>query len=729
MSWAGRTLTLETGRLARQADGAVLVRYGDTVVLATAVASREPREGVDFFPLTVDYEERLYAVGRIPGGFPKREGKPSERSILAARLTDRPIRPLFPDGMRNDVQVIVTVLSVDYDCPFELCGLIGASAALHISDIPFLGPVGAAVVGLVDGKFVLNPTQEQQDRSRLHLTVAGTRDAVIMIEAGADQVPEDVLLQAIAFGQEHLQPVVDLQESLREQAGKPKREVPLRLPSPELDRSVRELVGASLRDALRDPDKLARERAVGQIEADVHAALAELQPELYVGHEDEVDRVLKDIQKEEMRRLILEEGVRADGRGLNEVRPISCEVGFLPRTHGSGLFTRGQTQVLSVCTLGAVSDVQVLDGLGSEEFKRYMHHYNFPPFSTGEARPLRAPSRRSIGHGALAERALLAVIPDEKQFPYTIRVVSEVLESNGSTSMASVCGSTLALMDAGVPIRAPVAGVAMGLVKEGERVAVLTDIQGMEDALGDMDFKVAGTKDGVTAIQMDIKTRGLSFEVLQAALAQAREARLYILDKMLAVIDRPRPELSPHAPRILVTRIDPDKIRDVIGPGGKTINRIIEETRVGNKKVTIDIDDDGTVHIAATNEEAGRRALARIQELVREIKPGQVYSGRVSRIASFGAFVEILPGKEGLVHISQLSHRRVGRVEDVVKVGDELLVKVTEIDPLGRINLSHREAVGDAHLSNAEALPSPSGRQGPAHRRTGPGGPPPKQRR
>jgi polyribonucleotide nucleotidyltransferase len=689
LDWAGRRLRLETGRLAKQANGAVLATYGDTVVLATAVMSREVREGIDFFPLTVDFEERLYAVGRIPGGFIKREGRATERAILAGRLIDRPIRPLFPKGFRNDVQVIATVLSVDHDAPVDITAMIGASAALHISDIPFAGPIAGLQVGLIDGRLVFNPTVDEAELSRLHLTVAGSRDAVIMIEAGADEVPEADILRAIREGHRFLQPVLELQEELRARAGKEKAEVQLFLPTPELEERARALIGSRLEEALHVEEKQAREARIEELRQDVRAALGEEFPD----QSGSFDAVFDAVLKKAVRKQIVLEGVRPDGRRPDEIRPISCDVGVLPRTHGSGLFTRGQTQVLTVCTLGALDDVQILDGIGVEEMKRYLHHYNFPPFSTGEARPLRAPSRRSIGHGALAERALLPMIPPMDTFPYTIRLVSEVLESNGSTSMASVCGSTLALMDAAVPIKAPVAGVAMGLVKEGEHVVVLTDIQGMEDALGDMDFKVAGTEAGVTAIQMDIKIAGLDDAVLERALAEARKGRLFILGKMRECIAAPRKELSPFAPRVIVMKVPTDKIREVIGPGGRTINRIIDETRVGNHKVAIDIEDDGTIHISSVNEEAGRRAVEMIRGIIREPEVGELYHGRVTRILNFGAFVEILPGKEGLIHISQLADERVGKVEDVLKVGDEVWVKLVEIDAQGRLNLSRKAAL------------------------------------
>jgi polyribonucleotide nucleotidyltransferase len=681
---AGRELTIETGKYAKQANGAVTVRYGDTMVITTATMSKEPREGIDFFPLTVDYEERLYAAGKIPGGFIKREGRPSEKAILASRLTDRPIRPLFPDGFRNDVQIVTTVLSVDQDNSPEICSIIGASAALSISEIPFGGPIAAVIVGLVDGKIVVNPTTGQAERSQMHLTVAGTKDAVMMVEAGAKEVPEDVILEAIMVGHEEIKKIVALQEEMVAKVGKPKVEVNLYKVNEEIDRAVRDFVTDKMAQAIANPDKLSREEDMDRVKAETIEHFSAIFPD----NLKDIGVVIQKVTKEIVRKNIINNGIRPDGRGVEEIRPIWCEVGILPRTHGSGVFTRGQTQVLTVVTLGALEDVQILDGLGLEESKRYMHHYNFPAFSVGEVRPSRGPGRREIGHGALAERALEPMIPPETEFPYAIRLVSEVLESNGSTSMASVCGSTLSLMDAGVPIKAPVAGVAMGLVKEQDQVVVLTDIQGIEDALGDMDFKVAGTKEGITALQMDIKIAGLSREILEKALEQAKRGRMFIMEKMLAVIDKPRPDLSPYAPRIFTMEIDPDKIRDVIGPGGKTIRKIIEETGV-----KIDIEDDGKIYICAVDQEAAKGAIRRIERLTKEVEVGESYLGKVTRIMNFGAFVEILPGKEGLVHISQLAHERVAKVEDVVHVGDEIIVKVTEIDNQGRINLSCKAAL------------------------------------
>ncbi len=683
----GRTLTLETGKMARQANGSVVVRYGDTVVLVTVVASREPRENADFFPLTVDVEERLYAVGKIPGGYIKREGRPSESAILAARLTDRPIRPLFPEGLRNDVHVVVSILSVDYDYSPEICGMIGASAALSISDIPFDGPIGAVQVGYIDGEFVINPTAEQDKQSELKLMIAGTYDAILMIEAGANIVPESVMLDAILFGHEEIRRIIEGVRNFQQVVDRPKAEYPLFLPSPELLETAREIGWSKLLEAMHNEDKQQRGENIERVNQELKEFLLERFPE----EEAMISATLKKVLKEVVRHAIIHDGIRPDGRELDEIRPISIEVGVLPRVHGTGLFTRGQTQALTAMTLGPLSDQQMLDGIGVEESRRYLHHYNFPPFATGESGPMRGPNRRAIGHGALAGRALEPVIPSEEEFPYTLRLVSDILESNGSSSMASVCGSTLALMDGGVPIKAPVAGIAMGLVKNDEGVVVLTDIQGLEDALGDMDFKVAGTREGVTAIQMDIKIHGLHREILETALQQARKARLQILDMIEAVIPEPRKELSLHAPRILTMQIDPEKIGAVIGPGGKTINKIIDSTRVGDKKVEIDIKDDGTIYVTSMDENVARRVQKMIEGLTRNPEVGEVFEGRVTRLKDFGAFVEIFPGKEGLVHISQLSYNRVNKVEDVISVGDPLTVKVIEIDPAGRINLSHKD--------------------------------------
>ncbi|MCP1305835.1 polyribonucleotide nucleotidyltransferase [Paenibacillus tyrfis] len=690
MDLGGRPLILETGRLAKQANGAVVARYGETVVLCTVTASAEPKD-LDFFPLTVNYEERLYSVGKIPGGFIKREGRPSEKAILSSRLTDRPIRPLFPEGFRNDVQIVAIVMSVDQECAPEIAAMIGTSAALSISDVPFNGPVGGVIVGRVDGQFVINPTLEQSEKSDIHLVVAGTKDAIMMVEAGAEEVPEEVMLEAIMFGHDEIRKIVAVQDQFVQEVGKPKMEVKLHSVDSDVNQAVREFAQARLVEAVKIPEKHARQDAIDAInnEAKEHfAAVYAETPEKMA----DVKETLYDIVKEEVRRLITHDKVRPDGRGLDEIRPIECDINLLPRTHGSGLFTRGQTQALSVCTLGALGDVQILDGLDLEESKRFMHHYNFPPFSVGEARPLRAPGRREIGHGALGERALEPVIPSEADFPYTIRLVSEVLESNGSTSQASICASTLAMMDAGVPIKAPVAGVAMGLIKDGEHYSILTDIQGMEDHLGDMDFKVAGTAKGVTALQMDIKIDGIDRAILTDALEQAKKGRMHILNKMLDRISQPKSDLSPYAPKIVTMQINPDKIRDVIGAGGKIINKIIEETGV-----KIDIEQDGRVFIASSNSEMNEKARQIIEGIVREVIVGETYLGTVKRIEKFGAFVEILPGKEGLVHISQLSTERVGKVEDVVKIGDTITVKVTEIDNQGRVNLS-RKAVLTAQV-------------------------------
>ncbi|GAC43180.1 polyribonucleotide nucleotidyltransferase [Paenibacillus popilliae] len=683
MELGGRPLVLETGRLAKQANGAVKVQYGDTVVLCTVTASKEPKD-LDFFPLTVNYEERLYSVGKIPGGFIKREGRPSEKAILASRLIDRPIRPLFPDGFRNDVQIVDLVMSVDQDCSPGIAAMIGTSAALSISDVPFNGPIGGVIVGRIDGQFIINPTVEQEEKTDIHVTVAGTKDAIMMVEAEANEVPEEVMLEAIMFGHEEIRKIVDVIERFTVTAGTAKMEVKLHAVDADVNAAVRAFAQDRLVEAIRIPEKHARQDAIDVINQE---ALKHFEAQ-YIESPDRMDDVketLYDIVKEEVRRLITHEKVRPDGRKLDEIRPIECDTSLLPRTHGSGLFTRGQTQALSICTLGALGDVQILDGISLEESKRFMHHYNFPPFSVGEARPLRAPGRREIGHGALGERALSKVIPPESDFPYTIRLVSEVLESNGSTSQASICASTLAMMDAGVPIKAPVAGIAMGLIKDGEHFSILSDIQGMEDHLGDMDFKVAGTSEGVTAIQMDIKIDGIDRSILTQALAQAREGRMFILDKMLQVIDMPRATLSPYAPKILIMQINPDKIRDVIGAGGKVVNKIIDETGV-----KIDIEQNGRIFIASPNEESNIRARDMIEAIVKEVVVGEVYTGTVKRIEKFGAFVEILPGKEGLVHISQMAAERIVKVEDVASIGDKIEVKVVEIDQQGRINLSRR---------------------------------------
>ncbi|WP_026369686.1 polyribonucleotide nucleotidyltransferase [Kallotenue papyrolyticum] len=686
---SGRTLTLETGRMAQLANGAVLARYGDTVLLATVVASEEPREGIDFFPLTVDYEERMYSAGKIPGSFFKREGRPTETAILTARLTDRPLRPLFPKGFFNDVQVIITTLATDRVNDPGPLAIVAASAALHISDIPFNGPVGAVLVGHINDAFVINPEMPRMNASRLDLVVAGTREAVLMVEAGAHELTEDEMLQAVIEGHAMCKQLCDLQDELRALAGKPKRPFTPPQPDTSLEEAITAWMGERLRAAINNPDKQARQEATAQLKNEVLAHFTQDVPEEErAAREKAVAKTFEALLKEEVRSAILERDLRVDGRGLKDIRPVSVEVGVLPQVHGSGLFTRGQTQVLTVVTLGAPGEEQRLDDLGLETTKRYIHHYNFPPFSTGEVRPLRGPRRRDIGHGHLAERALYAVLPDETEFPYTMRLVSEVLSSNGSSSMASVCGSSLALMDAGVPITKPVAGVAMGLItgKEPGQFKVLTDIQGIEDALGDMDFKVAGTADGVTALQMDIKTTGITYEIMRQAFQQAREGRLQILEKMNAVISAPRPKLAPTAPRIITLQINPEKIGIVIGPGGKTIRSIIEESGA-----QIDIQDDGTVFITTPDERGAEIAQRRIEDLTREIKEGEIFVGKVVSIKPFGAFVNLVPGRDGMLHVSEIAEGRVTNVEDVLKVGDEVRVKVIDIDPgTGKVSLSRR---------------------------------------
>ncbi|MFC2728693.1 MAG: polyribonucleotide nucleotidyltransferase [Centipeda sp. (in: firmicutes)] len=677
----GRKLIVEHGKMAKQANGAVLVRYGDTVVLVTATASSAPREGVDFFPLTVDYEEKMYAAGKIPGGFIKREGRPSSDAVLCARLIDRPIRPLFPDGFRNDVQIVATVLCVEQDNPPEIAAMLGASCALTVSDIPFMGPIAGVRVGYVDGAFVINPTEQQRAVSELNLTVAGSYDAVMMVEAGANELSEEVVLDAILFGHAEIRRLVEFQHNIQSACGREKQIPAIFMVSEELESKVRDYAEARLDAATRNSDKLMRDADISAIKAETVEHFIEEYPDAA----KEISQILYKIEKGIVRHMITHEKIRPDGRALDEVRPVSCEVGILPRTHGSGLFTRGQTQVLTVTTLGSIGDEQIIDGLGPETTKHYLHHYNFPGYSVGEARPMRSPGRREIGHGALAERALFPMIPSIEDFPYTIRLVSEILESNGSSSMGSVCGSTLSLMCAGVPIKRPVSGVAMGLVRDGDDYSILTDIQGMEDALGDMDFKVAGTTKGITAIQMDIKIAGITRDILASALAQAKQGRAFILEKMLACIDKPAAELSPYAPRVEVITIDIDKIRDVIGTGGKVVRKIIDETGVD-----VDIHEDGNIFITSPNMDAMDRARKMIEDIVREVEVGEVYTGRVTRFLKFGAFVELLPGKEGLCHISQLAKHRVESVEDVVKIGDQLEVKVIEIDEKGRINVSHK---------------------------------------
>jgi len=683
----GRTLSIETGWMAEQANGAVWVRQGETVVLVTATASRSPREGIDFFPLTCDYEEKLYALGRIPGAFMRREGRPSEAATLTARMIDRPMRPLFPKDFRNDVQIVATVLSADQINDPSVLAMIGAGAAVAISDIPHAGPVAATRVGLFDGVVRLDPPMPEMERSQLDLMVAGTRGAINMVEAGALQVSEATIVEALQRAQERIATIVGIIDDLVAKVGRPKSAYPKVGTPPEVKAAVQTQVQGRLDQAFREADKARREAQIDALRA---AAVAELQTQ-FPGRDKELHSAFDSVLKAAVRRAILDEGLRPDGRRTDEIRPIWCRVGVLPRTHGSAVFTRGQTQALSIVTLGTMSDQQKLDGLGLDAFKRYMHHYNFPPFSVGEARPLRSPGRREIGHGALAERAVRVVVPPTDDFPYVVRIVTEILSSNGSTSMASVCGSTLALMDAGVPLQAPVGGIAMGLVTDDQdpsRYQILSDIQGMEDALGDMDFKVAGTRQGITALQMDIKVQGLTSEILRLALEQARVGRLHILDKMAEALAEPRQTMSTYAPRITTIEINPDKIRDVIGPGGKTIRRIQEETGA-----QIDIEDDGRVFLATVDPEAMDRAVAMIRDLTESVEVGRIYKGKVVRIMPFGAFVEILPKQDGLVHISQLAEQRVGKVEDVVNIGDEIMVKVTEIDDRGRVNLSRKQAI------------------------------------
>lgn len=681
MELAGRPLIVETGKMAKQASGAVLVRYGETVVLVTSTASKEAREGMDFFPLTVDYEEKMYAVGKMPGGFLRREGRPGNSAILNARLIDRPIRPLFDKRCRNDIHVMATVLSVDYDNAPELCGMLGASASLGISDIPWDGPIAGVRVGCVDGKFVINPTQEQLKVSTLNITVAGSETAILMVEGGAQEAPEEDVLDAIMFGHETIKELVAFQKKIIEEVGKPKRT----LIFPEIPEEIKTAIYAyaerPLKEAIFNPDKLTREAHMEEVRKEAEAHFKEIYPE----NVSDIAECLNHLTKEIVRHMISVDKIRPDGRALDEIRPISCEVGLLPRVHGSALFTRGQTQALTITTLAPMSETQIIDDLTQETEKRYIHQYNFPSYSVGETKSSRGPGRREIGHGALAERALIPVIPTVEEFPYAIRVVSEILESNGSSSQASVCGSTMSLMNAGVPIKAPVAGIAMGLVNEGEHFTVLTDIQGMEDALGDMDFKVAGTAKGITAIQMDIKIHGLSREILLAALQQAQKGRMFILGKMAECIDKPAEHLSPYAPKIITLTIPVDRIRDVIGSGGKIINKIISETGV-----KMDVEEDGHVYIATPDEEAAQRAKKWVEELTHEVQVGETYLGKVTRLMKFGVFVEILPGKEGMVHVSQLATRRVEKPEDVVHEGDEIMVKVTEIDDKGRINLSRK---------------------------------------
>jgi polyribonucleotide nucleotidyltransferase len=710
-----REVTIETGKLAAQAGGAVTVRLGDTVIFAAATMGGV-REGIDFFPLSVEYEERMYASGKIPGSFFRREGRPGTEAILTARLTDRPIRPLFPKGMRNEVQVIMYSLSADAENPIDVLGITAASAALTISDIPWNGPIAAVRVGRIDGQFIINPTFPELEKSDLDLRLAGSRDAILMVECGAKEVPEEVMVSALELGHQAIQPLIDLQERMRAEVGKPKREAVISLPDETIQQKVYERVGQAMRDLLEKP--LSKEEfnaGMGSLREQLNAEFfppdeipANL-PSDFPESPDPlvIDEAFSEAEKRVVRERILTLGKRPDGRTPTEIRPIWCEVDVSPRAHGSGLFTRGETQVLTLTTLGTLSEAQELDTLTPIDTKRYMHHYNFPPFSTGEVKPLRGQSRREVGHGALAERALEPVIPPESEFPYALRLVSEVFSSNGSSSMASVCGSTLSLMDAGVPIKAPVAGVAMGLIKEGDQYVILTDIQGAEDHLGDMDFKVAGTRTGITALQMDIKIAGLSRQIMAEALEQARQARNAILDQMLAVLPAPRPDLKPFAPRITTIKIPADKIGALIGPGGKNIRALQEET---NTK--IDVEEDGTVYIAATDGIGAELARERIEALAESPQLGRIYTGKVVRVTDFGAFVEIIPGVDGMVHISQLDSERVQKVEEVCRLGDELTVMVTGIDPMGKVRLSRQAVLEGWSLEEAQEHDKPGGSRG-----------------
>ncbi|MBY3680623.1 polyribonucleotide nucleotidyltransferase [Enterococcus faecium] len=698
-TWGGRPLQIEVGQLAKQANGAVLVRYGDTVVLSAAVASKEAKD-TDFFPLTINYEEKMYAAGKIPGGFIKREGRPSTEATLTARLIDRPIRPMFAEGFRNEVQVTNIVMSVETDCSPAMAAMLGSSLALSISDIPFDGPIAGVEVGRVNGEYVLNPTVEQAEQTDIELTVAGTKQAINMVESGAKEVSEEDMLGALLFGFDAIKELVAFQEEIVQAVGKEKMEVTLLQVDEVLKKEIFDASYATMKAAVMTEEKLAREDNIEQVKIDIREAYAEK----FVGHEDEdhllkeVKQITEDLEKDVVRELITIDKIRPDGRKLDEIRPLSSEVSLLPRVHGSGLFTRGQTQALSACTLAPLGEHQIIDGLGVEVSKRFIHHYNFPQFSVGSTGRAGSPGRREIGHGALGERALAQVIPSEEEFPYTIRLVAEVLESNGSSSQASICAGTLALMDAGVPIKAPVAGIAMGLVSDGENYTILTDIQGLEDHLGDMDFKVAGTKDGITALQMDIKIQGITEQILTEALTQAKQARMEILEELTSTIAAPREELSQYAPKIEMIQIEPAKIKDVIGKGGDTINGIIDETGV-----KIDIDQDGKVSIASADAEMIKKAIKIIEDLTKEVKVGEVYLGKVVRIEKFGAFVNLIKGKDGLVHISQLANDRVNKVEDVVKLGDEILVKVTEIDKQGRVNLSRKAMLNeDGSTKNEE---------------------------
>ena len=690
LDYCGRPLCLDLGKVARQADGAVLVRFGETVVIATAVASKDVREDIDFFPLTVDYQEKTFAAGRIPGGFFKREGRPSEREILTCRLIDRSIRPLFAGGVKAETQIIVTVLSADGENDTDVVAMLAASVALEISDIPFGGPLAGVRVGRINGEWVMNPLQTEMSGSDVNIFLSGTRDGILMVEGGAAVVPEEGVLDALFQGHQAIQPLIDLQEKLKDQLGKPKRVAPQEVRDEALTARVRDLAGEKLKEAVRIADKQQRNARIKEVGGEVMTVGSEEFP----GREREVKGAFRDIEKFQLRDLVLQQRQRIDGRGLKDVRPVTCEVGLLPRTHGSALFTRGETQALVVATLGTASDVQRIDALTGEQFKKFMLHYNFPPFSTGEVKFLRSPGRREIGHGALAERALVAVLPEADEFPYTLRVVSEILSSNGSSSMASVCGGSLSLMDAGVPIKAPVAGIAMGLIKDGDEVRVLTDILGDEDHLGDMDFKVAGTREGITALQMDIKISGVTREIMREALYQAQEGRLHILDVMDDTLSEKRNEVSVHAPRITTLKIRPEKIRDIIGPGGKVIRGIVDAT--GTK---IDVQDDGTVTVASADEEGSRKAIDMIQGIVAEVEIGRIYKGTVRRVMDFGAFVEILPGTDGLVHISQIADDHVRHVRDVLNEGDELMVKVLDVDRQGKIRLSRKEALKEEQAS------------------------------
>ncbi len=698
-TWGGRPLQIEVGQLAKQANGAVLVRYGDTVVLSAAVASKEAKD-TDFFPLTINYEEKMYAAGKIPGGFIKREGRPSTEATLTARLIDRPIRPMFAEGFRNEVQVTNIVMSVETDCSPAMAAMLGSSLALSISDILFDGPIAGVEVGRVNGEYVLNPTVEQAEQTDIELTVAGTKQAINMVESGAKEVSEEDMLGALLFGFDAIKELVAFQEEIVQAVGKEKMEVTLLQVDEVLKKEIFDASYATMKAAVMTEEKLAREENIEQVKLDIREAYAEK----FAGHEDEdhllkeVKQITEDLEKDVVRELITIDKIRPDGRKLDEIRPLSSEVSLLPRVHGSGLFTRGQTQALSACTLAPLGEHQIIDGLGVEVSKRFIHHYNFPQFSVGSTGRAGSPGRREIGHGALGERALAQVIPSEEEFPYTIRLVAEVLESNGSSSQASICAGTLALMDAGVPIKAPVAGIAMGLVSDGENYTILTDIQGLEDHLGDMDFKVAGTKDGITALQMDIKIQGITEQILTEALTQAKQARMEILEELTSTIAAPREELSQYAPKIEMIQIEPAKIKDVIGKGGDTINGIIDETGV-----KIDIDQDGKVSIASADAEMIKKAIKIIEDLIKEVKVGEVYLGKVVRIEKFGAFVNLIKGKDGLVHISQLANDRVNKVEDVVKLGDEILVKVTEIDKQGRVNLSRKAMLNEDDSTKNEA--------------------------